>query len=90
MSEDDTRAANEMRALINDVLAIKGRIDAEWAVGLRDGPRMALYGVCDAALAAWAAIEADDPAAFKAAIEKVRSGAFSATFHAANWLKAKT
>lgn len=76
-----------VRDVAKEMEAVKAIIDAEWAAGARSGPRSTTWGIADGVLRMVAALQANDPEAFKIAAVETRRQAFSAQMHALAWVK---
>lgn len=81
-----TLAREEIKEMAEKIMAAKRTVDDEWKAGKRDGVRLQVYALADDVLRLLAAIEADDPFAYKVAATEAREHAGNACFHAALWV----
>lgn len=66
---------------------VKASVDAAWAAGKRDGPRMSVWALANAAQEMYQAILDNDANAFKLAAHRASDRVFSAKIHGNNWVK---
>lgn len=78
-------SAAEMRAQIQEMVAVCRQIDAEWATGHRDMMRANTWALAGDVKKLFEAILAEDAGAFYAAAQQTREHAFRATIHGRNW-----
>lgn len=88
MSEE-LKNAQAMRAEIGKLVEISKSIDEAWKAGDRSMMAAAVWSLSDATQKMFAALQAQDGAAFFAAAENARERAFSAVIHGRNWRKAQ-
>lgn len=84
---EEKPTAEMVREAVDEVVALKQRIDAEWKDGKRGGLRLAVYGLADATERLFRALEREDPAAYKLAAQDARHSAMSAFFHGGKWVR---
>lgn len=87
MSQEQLK--RDIRSDVDRLLALKQEIDEAWRAGDRTMLLANVFGAIDATLELNAALEAQDPASYRAAADKLGERAFSARVHANNWLKSK-
>lgn len=84
---DATLTKDEIKATINDLVATRAKVDAEWAEGKRDMLRANIHGIASDLQRMVEALDADDPNAFRVAASECREHASALSFHSLAWLR---
>jgi uncharacterized protein YebE (UPF0316 family) len=81
-----TMKREEIKEIIDKMVATRSAIEAEWKAGRRDGPRLQVFALAQDVERMLDAIQKDDANAFRVAATEAREHAGSASMHAVIWL----
>lgn len=85
MAAPDRLTEEEIERMLLDAMALKVRVESEWAKGKRDGMRLAIFGAASALESLVKAFDAGDVDAVSAALSEFGHARMSLAAHVGVW-----